>query len=122
MANQDKWARPLAKQLVDEFRVEGLTYIRVGTPSYDTTSGTATASETRYDSAGAVYPSFSDQDEGGPSNEIEIKVALYLGDVDDQIPTTSDRIEYLGRPWKVVRVDLNSGDVLYSAELTARAA
>lgn len=121
MAKQDAWARPLAKTLVDQYRVQGLTYIRVDEPVYDPSTGTTTPSETTFTSAGAVFPSFSDQDQGGPSNDIEIKVAIFLGDVGDIIPTTRDRLEYLGRPWKVVRVDLSSGDLLYSAELTARA-
>ena len=121
MASQDAWARPLAKTMVDQYRVQGLTYIRVDEPVYDPSTGTTTPSETTFTSAGAVFPSFSDQDQGGPSNDIEIKVAIFLGDVGDIIPTTRDRLEYLGRPWKVVRVDLSSGDLLYSAELTARA-
>ena len=121
MAYQDTFARPLAQKLVDKFRVNGLDYIRVDEPVYDPATGTSTPTETRFTSAGAVYPSFEDQDNGGPSNEIEIKVEIFLGDVGDVIPTTRDRLDYLGRPWKVVRVDLNSGDQLYSATLTARA-
>ena len=121
MASQDLWARPLAQTLVNEFRVTGLDYIRVDEPVYDPTTGTSTPTETRYTSAGAVYPTFEDQDQGGPSNQIEIKVEIFLGDVDDVIPTTRDRIDYLGRPWKVVRVDLKSGDQLYSASLLCRA-
>ena len=121
MAYQDTFARPLAQKLVDKFRVNGLDYIRVDEPVYDPATGTSTPTETRFTSAGAVYPSFEDQDNGGPSNEIEIKVEIFLGDVGDVIPTTRDRLDYLDRPWKVVRVDLNSGDQLYSATLTARA-
>ncbi|MCP4812497.1 MAG: hypothetical protein GY888_08315 [Planctomycetaceae bacterium] len=108
--------------MVNQYRVQGLNYIRVDEPVYDPSTGTTTPSETTFTSAGAVFPSFSDQDQGGPSNEIEIKVAIFLGDVGDVIPTTRDRLDYLGRPWKVVRVDLSSGDLLYAAELTARAA
>ena len=121
MASQDLWARPLAQTLVDQFRVSGLDYIRVDEPVYDPVSGTSTPTETTFKSAGAVYPSFADQDNGGPSNDIEIKVEIYLGDVGDIVPTTRDRLDYLGRPWKVIRVDLASGDQLYSATLTARA-
>ena len=121
MANQDTWATPLAKQLVDLFRVSGLDYTRVDEPVYDPTTGESTPTETTYTSAGAVYPSFADQDNGGPSNFIEIKVEICLADVGNIVPTTRDRIDYQGRPWKVVRVDLKSGDELYSATLTCRA-
>ena len=120
MAYQDSFAVPLAKKLVDKFRVTGLDYIRVDEPVYDPSTGTSTPSETTFNSAGAVFPSFADQDNGGPSNDIEIKVEICLADVGDIIPTTRDRITYQGRPWKVVRVDLKSGDQLYSSTLTCR--
>ena len=120
MAKQDAWAKPLAKLLVDEFRVSSLDYTRVDEPIYSPETGTTIPSETTYTSAGAVYPSFQDQDNGGPSNDIEIKVEICLADVGDIIPTTRDRITYQGRPWKVVRVDLKSGDQLYSSTLTCR--
>lgn len=121
MARQDAWARPLAKTLVDEYRVNSLQYIRVDEPTYDPSTGTTTSNETQYSGAGAVYPSFDDQADAGANNFIQILVEVYLGDVDDIIPTTRDRLEYLGKTWKVVNVALSSGDKLYSATLTARA-
>ena len=121
MAYQDSFAVPLAKKLVDKFRVTGLSYIRVDEPVYDPATGTSTPSETTFTSAGAVFPSFADQDNGGPSNDIEIKVVIDLAGVGNVIPTTRDRLDYFGRPWKVVRVDLSSGDLLYTATLLARA-
>ena len=120
MAFQDSIGVPLAKKMVDKFRVTGLDYIRVDEPVYDPATGTSTPSETTFTSAGAVFPSFADQDNGGPSNDIELKVEICLADVGDIIPTTRDRITYQGRPWKVVRVDLKSGDQLYSSTLTCR--
>ena len=39
MASQDAWARPLAKELVDAFRVASLTYVRVEQGSYDPATG-----------------------------------------------------------------------------------
>ena len=120
MAFQDGFATPLAKKLVDKFRVTGLDYTRVDEPVYDPSTGTSTPTETTFTSAGAVYPSFADQDNGGPSNTIELKVEICLADVGNIIPTTRDRITYQGRPWKVVRVDLKSGDALYSSTLTCR--
>ena len=121
MAKQDAWAKPLAKLLIDEFRVTGLDYVRVSDPVYDPATGTSTPSETTFTSAGAVFPSFDDKANGGPTNDLEIKVEICLADVGDVIPTTRDRLNYLGRPWKVVNVALKSGDQLYSATLTARA-
>lgn len=120
MAKQDLWAKPLAKLLVDLYRVTSLDYIRVSEPIYDPSTGIATPSETIYKSAGAVYPSFADQANGGPSNTIEIKVEVCIEDVGEIIPTTRDYITYEGRPWKVVDVKLKSGDQLYSATLTCR--
>ena len=120
MALQDSFGRSVAKTLVDRFRVTGLTYVRVDQPVYDPATGTATPTETTYTAAGAVYPSFSDQASGEANNAIEIRVEVCLSDIDDTVPTTRDRIEYLGRSWKVVQVDLKSGDELYSATLTAR--
>ena len=121
MAYQDSFAVPLAKKLVDKFRVTGLDYIRVDEPVYDPATGTTMPTETTFASAGAVFPSFADQDNGGPSNDIELKVEICLADVGNIIPTTRDRVIYQGRPWKVVRVDLKSGDALYSATLLVRA-
>ena len=120
MAFQDGFATPLAKKLVNKFRVSSLEYTRVDEPVYDPSTGTSTPTETTFTSAGAVYPSFADQDNGGPSNTIELKVEICLADVGNIIPTTRDRITYQGRPWKVVRVDLKSGDALYSSTLTCR--
>lgn len=121
MASQDAWAKPLAKTLVDTFRVNNLKYIRVDEPSYDPTTGSATCNETQFCAAGVVYPSFNDQAEGGVNNTIQISVEICLADVADVIPTTRDYLQYLGKTWKVVSVGLGSGDKLYSATLTARA-
>ena len=120
MAFQDGFATPLAKKLIDKFLVTGLDYTRVADPVYDPSTGVVTPAETTYTSAGAVYPTFIDKANGGPSNSIEITVEVCLADVGNIIPTTRDYITYQGRPWKVVRVDLSSGDLLYSASLLCR--
>lgn len=120
MAYQDSFAAPLAKKLVDKFRVTSLSYTRVSDPVYDPSTGVVTPGETTYPSAGAVYPSFVDQANGGPTNSIQIEVEICLADVGNIIPTTRDYITYEGRPWKVVEVKVNSGDVLYSATLTCK--
>tara|TARA_B100000902_G_C27018405_1_gene768375 strand:- start:75 stop:443 length:369 start_codon:yes stop_codon:yes gene_type:complete len=121
MAFQDAWAKPLAETLVKRFRVDGLEYVRVNDPIYDPATGTASGSETRFQKAGAVYPPVSNQAEGGAGNVEQIQVELYLEDVGNLVPTTRDYLEYLGKRWKVVNVATNSGDLLYSATITARA-
>ena len=121
MAFQDAWAKPLAQTLVGRFRVDGLDYVRVNNPSYDPATGTASGSETRFTKAGAVYPPATNQADGNAGNVEQIQVELYLEDVGNVIPTTRDYLEYLGKRWKVVNVATNSGDLLYSATLTARA-
>ena len=81
MAYQDSFAAPLAKKLVDKFRVTSLSYTRVSDPAYDPSTGVVTPGETTYPSAGAVYPSFVDKANGGPSNSIQIEVEICLADV-----------------------------------------
>ena len=46
MASQDAWAKPLAKQLVDLFRVDSFNYIRMTEPVYDPETGDVTGGET----------------------------------------------------------------------------
>ena len=56
-ASQDSWAKPLATQLVDLFRVDSFTYIRMQEPVYNPETGEVTGGETVYASAGAVTKS-----------------------------------------------------------------
>ena len=77
-APQDTWARPLAKSLVDAFRVPSLSYIRVST-AYNTTTGLTTDTETTYTGAGALIKSSNNEETGelGGNESIDPK---YSGD------------------------------------------
>ena len=121
MASQDEWARPLAEELVSEFRVDSLDYIRRVT-GYDPATGDTTQTETVYLKAGAVTK-LSNIEEGGVSGPQTMFAWVYLGDIDDIWPTTNDLLRYQGYRWKIVDIDpMFSGDVKYAAKLTARTA
>ena len=119
MASQDAWARPLAEELVSEFRVDTLDYIRRVT-GYDPATGDTTQTETVYLKAGAVTR-LSNIEEGGVNGPQSMNAWVYLGDIDDIWPTTNDLLRYQGYRWKIVDIDpMFSGDVKYAAKLTAR--
>ena len=119
MASQDAWARPLADEVVSEFRVDSLDYIRRVT-GYDPATGDTTQTETLYPKAGAVTK-LSNIEEGGVSGPQTLMAWVYLGDIDDIWPTTNDLLRYQGYRWKIVDIDpMFSGDVKYACKLTAR--
>ena len=121
MASQDAWARPLAQELVNEFRVDTFDYIRRVT-GYDPATGDTTQTETVYLKAGAVTQS-TNIEEGGVSGPVTLFAWIYLGDIDDIWPTTNDLLRYQGSRWKIVDIDpMFSGDVKYACKLTARTA
>lgn len=121
MASQDSWARPLAKQLVDLFRVNSLTYIRID-QTYDPAVGDVVITETPYTGAGAVTKTMRTE-EGGAAEVYSIEVWCDLEGIDDVWPTTADLLEYDGARWKIIAIDPQySGDVKYAAKLTARRA
>ena len=121
MASQDAWARPLADELVNEFRVTGLDYIR-RTTGYDPATGDTTQTETIYLSAGAVTK-LSNIEEGGVNGPQTLMAWVNLSGIDDIWPTTNDLLRYQGYRWKIVDIDpMFSGDVKYAAKLTARTA
>lgn len=121
MASQDAWARQAADELVSEFRVSSLDYIR-RTSGYDPATGDTTQTETVYLKAGVVEQ-MSNIEEGGVSGPITLFAYVYLGDIDDIWPTTNDLLRYQGYRWKIVNIDpMLSGDVKYAAKLTARTA
>mgnify|MGYP003150431274 FL=1 len=92
-APQDIWARPLAKSLVDTFRVPTLSYIRVST-TYNTTTGLTTDTETTYTGAGAVIKSTNNEETGEIGGNEAIHVWLDLQGIGDIYPTTNDLINY----------------------------
>jgi hypothetical protein len=121
VASQDLWARPLADQLVSLFRVDGLLYVRRTQQGYDPATGQVTATEQNFTKAGAITE--RRRVEGGGANETyEIDVWMYLGDIDDQWPTTDDWFVYEANTWKIVQVDpMYSGDTRYACKVRARA-
>ena len=96
MASQDAWARPLAKELVDVFRVASLTYVRVEQGSYDPATGDVVETETSYPGAGAVL-STNESEGGGVAGTQELEVWIDMQGIGDVWPTTRDRLEYLGK-------------------------
>ena len=120
MASQDAWARPLAKELVDVFRVASLTYVRVEQGSYDPATGDVVETETSFPGAGAVL-STNESEGGGVAGTQELEVWIDMQGIGDVWPTTRDRLEYLGKSWKVVDITPKySGDTLYACKLTGR--
>tara|TARA_R100000781_G_scaffold86761_2_gene53400 strand:- start:2082 stop:2453 length:372 start_codon:yes stop_codon:yes gene_type:complete len=121
-APQDEWARPLAKTLVDSFRVPSLSYIRVAT-SYNTTTGLTSESETTYTGAGAIIKTANNEETGELGGNELIEVWIDLQGIGDTWPTTNDYISYDSKKWRVQSIDPQySGDVKYACKVKAYAA
>lgn len=101
-APQDEWAGPMAKRLVDAFRTSDLTFIHVETGTYDPTTGTIPLTETPVPSAGAVVKSRQVERDG---TEQYHEVIAWIDHETVPWPvSTQDRLQYLGRRWKVVEI------------------
>ena len=121
-APQDEWARPLAKSLVDAFRVPSLTYKRVAT-TYNTTTGLTTESETTYTGAGALIKTTNNEETGEIGGNEAIHVWLDLQGIGDIWPTTNDLISYESKTWRIQSIDPQySGDSKYACKVKAYAA
>lgn len=119
MAFQDGWARPLADQMVDLFRVSSLDYVRV-VSSYDPSIGDVTEVETRYPGAAALEVGGLSE-EGGTGQPHRIECWINASGIDDIWPTTGDRLEYDGKRWKIISIDpLFMGDQKYACKVVAR--
>lgn len=102
-APQDAWAKPLAERMIDRYRSQALTYIKVApATTYDETTGQITGIETRFNAAGAVTRSRKAERSGvQQGNEVEVWVDHKT------VPwpiSSSDRLEYLGRKWKITEI------------------
>jgi hypothetical protein len=121
MANQDSWARPLAKTLVDAFRVTSCDYIR-RSQTYDPALGEPVVTEQLYPAAGAVEQISQANEEGGAGDSRSVVVWVDMEGIGDIWPTTLDQIQYQGTRWKVTNVDpAFAGDQRYAVKITARA-
>ena len=121
MASQDAWARPLATELVDLFRVSGLNYIRRD-QTYDPSVGDVIITETAFNGAGAVTKTLRVED-GGAAETYAIEAWVDAAGIGDIWPTTLDLLEYDGARWKIISIDPQySGDVKYACKIVARRA
>jgi hypothetical protein len=112
-APQDAWAGPLAKDLVDAWRTTDLTYIRVSTGAYDETTGTIPVTETTIAAAGAVVRT-SQVERDGTQQEHELTAWIDHATVPWPV-TTKDRLQYLGRKWKITEVSPSYGSGMGSS-------
>jgi len=121
MAFQDTFAKPLAKQLVDLFRVSSLSYIRIE-QAYDPAVGDVVITETPFAAAGAVTKTMRTE-QGGTGENYAIEAWIDTAGIGEIWPTTADQLEYDGARWKVISIDPQySGDVKYAVKVTARRA
>ena len=110
----------MAKQLVDLFRCSTLNYVTIVPGAYDPLTGTIVNAETTITAAGAVTKSMKDERTGVEESQ-EMECWLDHQKVPWPI-NTDDRLEYLGKRWKIVSIDPTySGDVVYASKITARA-
>jgi hypothetical protein len=121
-APQDLWAIPLAKELVDRFRSQDLTYIRVEHSSYDTATGVVSLTEEEIPAAGAVAKSMKGERDGVQQGQ---EVEVWIDHVTVPWPlSTEDRLEYMGRRWKIIAISptyASSDDKVYASKVIARA-
>jgi hypothetical protein len=119
MASQDDWAKPLADELVDLFRVDDLSYVRTGLGTYNPETGQITGTDTTFYKAGAVAVSGS-TGEGTTGANLYIEVWMNTSYIDDLFPTTDDYLVYQGRKYNITQVDpMYSGDTTYACKVRA---
>lgn len=101
-ASQDAWARSLALRLVSRFRTKALTYVRVNPGQYNETTGAIPIAETLVPAAGAVVQNGSGERDG-TQQKSEIEAWIDHATVAWPI-STNDRLQYLGRRWKIIEI------------------
>ena len=126
MAFQDSWAEPLARELVDLFKVDGCDFVRRKV-EYNPETGESQVTETVYKGVVAVEKKTRNE-EGGVIGEYEIVCWVYIGTIGGEYATTADALFYEGRYWKVspgggIEKGLveYSGDKKYAQRLVGRA-
>jgi len=118
-ASQDAWAKPLAKTLVDIFRVDDLSYTRTGATTYDPATGAVSSGETVYTAAGAVTVSGRTSD-STTGSDLYLEVWMNTEYIGGLFPTTDDYLTYQGRKYNITRVDPQySGDTNYACKVRA---
>ena len=119
MSSTDEWAKPLADELVSEFRVNSLDYVR-STTAYDPATGDVTTVDVTIPAAGAVLK-MSNVGMGGASGPQTMQAWVDLTTLNNIWPTTGDYLIYQAKTWKVISIDpAYAGDLRYAAKLTAR--
>jgi len=110
---------PLAENLIDGVFGTPVLYQRVIHGGYDPTTGQVTSSTVDRQIMAGVLSSGRNE-EGGAQEQRELRLWVHHGVTGLQIfPLTSDRVQYLGVWWKVVRVDPSySGQALVASKLT----
>ena len=119
MSNTDLWAQPLAVQLVSLFRCSTLSFIKITKGAYDPTTGTIANTEQVIPAAGAVTMSKREERVGVDETQ---ELTCWLDHQTVPWPISpSDRLEYLGKRWKITDVSPTySGDVVYASKVMAR--
>ena len=88
-----------------------------GAGSYDPATGDVVETETSFPARERYQTNESEG--GGVAGTQELEVWIDMQGIGDVWPTTRDRLEYLGKSWKVVAIDPKySGDTLYACKLT----
>jgi hypothetical protein len=126
MAFQDSWAEPLARNLVDLFKVDDCDFVRRRV-TYDPATGQTTPTETRYEGVVAVERK-TRVEGGGIEGEYELACWVYIGTIGGEYATTADMLYYENKYWKIspgggieTGIKEYSGDLKYAQRLVARA-
>ena len=126
MAFQDSWAEPLARELVDLFKVDSCDFVRRRV-TYDPATGQTVPTETRFSGVVAVEKKIREEG-GGIQGEYVLYCWVYVGTIGGEYATTEDSIFYENKYWKIsprggneTGVKEYSGDQKYAQRIIARA-
>ena len=102
-ASQDAWAGPLALRMISRYRTKALTYIKTTSGAYNEATGEISNTETSFPAAGAVVRSMKVERDGVQQGH---QVEAWIDHETVPWPiTSSDRLQYLGRKWKVIEIE-----------------